>query len=89
MLGKLPYQVFFQQFVVLEAINGGGAGAIELEQQVTLDELVDSRIVVEGPRSGRVSGQHIVTEGDIGFIVAQQVEQGGRDVGLLHNHVVA
>ena len=49
LLRHLTDEVVLEQRVGLETIDGGGAVAVELQQEVAAHELVDTRVVVEGP----------------------------------------
>ena len=56
-------------------------GAVELEEVVVGEVLVGAVGVVNGPVF--VVGEEVFSEGEVGFGVAEGVEDGGHDVDLL------
>ena len=85
LLGQLVHQVMLQQPVGLEAIDGCRARAVELQHQVSLYQLVNACVIAESPCVIGITCQEVTAKGQIRLLVAQPVEQGGCDIGLLSN----
>ena len=78
-----------EEVVVLEGVEdvvveACGLLAVEEEGVVAFDVLVDVVAVVNGPR-GLVGVEHVLAESGVGLVVAEDAEDGGHDVDLLHD----
>ena len=72
-----------KQQVGAEAVDGLGAAAVELQQVVALDILVDAVQVVDGPCVLRFGVEEVAAEGHIRAVVAQVAQHRWHDVNLL------
>ena len=83
LVGELSDKVVLEQLVGLVAIDCRGLGAVELKQQIALDQLIDAGIVAEGPGLLPLIVKQVVAKGEIRFLITKQMQQGRGDVGLL------
>ena len=83
-LGVGAEQVVFLQGVEDIVVEAGGLVAVEEECIVAFDVLVDAAGVVDGP-GGLVGVEDVFAEGREGLVVAEDAEDGGHDVDLLHD----
>ena len=80
-----PDEVAPEREIVLEIVD-----AIEFATSVLNHEVI--KIVHSGAVAvvkdivniGRIACEHVLTEGEIGFLIVEQREHSGRDIGLLH-----
>ena len=77
------HQVHLQQTVALEAVESGGACAIELQQVFTLHKLVDAIVVIDG-KSVVIGGvEQVAAKSNIWSVIAEIAKNGGHYVGVL------
>ena len=73
--------------VGVEVLVANGLFAVEEEQAVVVDELVDAVVVVYCPTVARRGAEQVDAVGEIGVGIVEDAEEGGHDVGLLSHHV--
>ena len=77
------HQVHLQQTVALEAVESGGACAIELQQVFTLHKLVDAIVVIDGKSVVMWGVEQVAAKSNIWAVIAKIAKNGGHYVGVL------
>ena len=79
------HQVHLQQTVALEAVESGGACAIELQQVFTLHKLVDAIVIVDSKCVVMRGVEQVAAKSNVRAIVAEIAQHGRHNVGVLCN----
>lgn len=77
-----------EQWVGFEAVERFGFLTIELEQEIALEVLIHSVVVVERPSLCGWSVEQVATECYVWLIVAQYAHECGQHIDLLRYHAL-
>lgn len=85
--GILREEVVAKKGVGLDVVIAEGAGAVEEEEMMVLNVLIDAVVIVDGPSEGVGGVEEVDAIGKEGGGAARKGQDGGHDVGLLRDGI--